>query len=545
MNIFHSVECNGKMMLVNAMAGGARTEKPQGHEDPWKDFVYSSRLTIDTLAKESKNHTGPHWWERGEYGWAFPRLFYNSTINGKNYDYVLTNEWGFARDLKSGQAIDMSDVTYAGWATAPYPYLPSHEYSMSADVRDASLPEPIIIPLRNIGTGTLPAITASCDFAWVDASVSRSGDDQRLTIALNTIPPSKDYTVPITVNAGEFTPEIELSVRIDDERRAAIIALDTNYMVVDAGRASKIGYTLLDQFREPFDGPAEIEWLPGETGTIHAGDSTLIGANTIGFNTLEVQIAGRADLKSTMLVHNRIAIDDLDTASGLDHRVTFSGKWNEHDEKCAYGNCAYRDTVREAENYSSQDPSTGATAEWKPMFAQAGEYEVWIAHKSLGNGKTLTLDVTHKNGTDKVVLDENTEKITKNWQGGSRYPWYKVGKYQFDAGAGALVKLSYEDEANRESRLYVDAVWFDIPRDQWISPDDMPVGQRISSNVLPVGAKAKLMRVDIYDARGRLVAQASAQHWIDMRRQLPPGLYVLRRRYHDGIIENMKALIKR
>ncbi len=107
--IIHTVTCNGKMILVDGF--------PQGDggsaDDPADDFAYTEHMS-QGQSYEGWNHSGSKWWVPGEYAWPFPRLFYNSTINGKTFDYVLTSGAGYAIELTTGTAFDMSGVERVG-----------------------------------------------------------------------------------------------------------------------------------------------------------------------------------------------------------------------------------------------------------------------------------------------------------------------------------------------------------------------------------------------------------------------------------------------
>jgi hypothetical protein len=93
--ILHTVTSNGPALFIDDFPRGTG----QGAVDPVNDYVKTSKMTPDWPGSK---HSGPKWWWRGEYEWAFPRLIYNSTIAGTQYDYVLTNSYGYAAELKTG-----------------------------------------------------------------------------------------------------------------------------------------------------------------------------------------------------------------------------------------------------------------------------------------------------------------------------------------------------------------------------------------------------------------------------------------------------------
>jgi hypothetical protein len=117
--IIHSVTCNGKMILADGF--------PQGDggpsNNPIDDHAYTEPMS-EGQSNQGWNHSGPKWWVPGQYDYPFPRLFYNCTINGASYDYVLTSGAGNARDLKSGMQIDLSGVERVGVFAGGSPIMP-------------------------------------------------------------------------------------------------------------------------------------------------------------------------------------------------------------------------------------------------------------------------------------------------------------------------------------------------------------------------------------------------------------------------------------
>ncbi len=515
MTVIHSVTCNGSLMLVNGLASGQRGLEPVGSEDPLKDFIYSSRLTIDTLGQEFA-HSGPKWWKRGAYSWAFPRLLYNSSFGGATYEYVLTNEWGFSRDVRTGEIIDMSGVAYEGWEPAPFPYLtlPIH---FDADARIDELPPAKSLPIRNAGLGTLPAASVSTAVSWLDVSVSGAENDQMLSISLNSMPPSGDHRVIVAITAGEFTIAVPVTVHIEDDRRPSKTVIAPRMPLVTYGVPESLSVTVLDQFGDPAEGDYTVEWTAYQPGAEISEAGVLTPGPAPGFFGLTARVAGSAYYDSVTF-HSRYVIDNTDD------ECVAEGDWQIKEACNRYMHCSYGENKLETERMVTHiSDGSSASARWTPAQLPAGEYEIFV---SINKGIEYYVTVAHTGGNTKINLaDRKNEKMRMH----AEYDkWYWLSLGTFDLGDGAAVSVTDTDNAHLgRDRLSADAVMFDVPRSGWPAIDttgEPATRQRVASRTAPIARKPSV--VVVFDLRGRRIVKTSADLWRQAARRLPAGRYL-------------------
>jgi hypothetical protein len=518
LTIMHSVTCNGPLLLANGLASGERGLAPAGHDDPMKDFIYSSRLTIDTLIQEY-NHSGPKWWRHGSYGWAYPRLFYNSTFNGQTLDYVLTNEWGYARDLKTGAAVDMSPVTYSGLPRGAFPGIPN-QVRINGDVRTGEIPPAQQFALPNVGIDVLPAATATSAADWLDATIVGSGNEQQLSISVNTLPPSGDHTVMITVTAGNYSVAFPAYVHIEDDRRPSKVIISPKLPVVNYNDPYQLGVVVTDQFGDTVEGDHTVEWEVHQQGGSVNGAYELIAGPQPGFFGLTAKLAG-SPYKDSVTFHSRYIIDNNDPGCSLEGEA-----WETKEQCNRYMHCAFGEDKAETDRivnvlYREQT----ATGTWTAGALPPGEYELYA---STNSAEEYYVNVTTTSGTEKVNFKDHRTKKYSMHDEYAKWYWLSLGVYAFDQNASLSVTLDDNLHLDRD-RMRADAVMFDIPRDQWPEIDtieiDIPTNAATAAPTLtrprPVAAVA------VYDLRGRRILSFSPHTRAASLRSLPAGNYIM------------------
>jgi hypothetical protein len=534
MTVIHTVTSNGPLMLVNGLASGQRGESPVGNDDPLKDFIYSSRLVEDTISNEF-NHSGPKWWNRGEYGWAFPRLLYNSTFGGKEFDYVLTNEWGYARDLRTGATVDMSGVQYEGWERGAYPEVARPVY-VNGDVRTGNIPEPRTLTVKNIGIGTLPAISVSSDVSWIQTSTGGEGNDQTLTLTFTEMPPSGYNTFVLRLTAGDISINVPVHFHMEDDRRPTIAKINGRIPVVSYGVPHTIPVTVFDQFHDTAKGGYTLEWKTYQDGASITSEGVLSAGPAPGFYGLTVEVTG-SGRPDSVTYHSRYVIDNSSDA------FTSTGDgWGVRPQCNRYMHCSY------GEDYLSTDrvetalrKEQTAAARWDASTLVPGTYEVYVSNN---NPRLHTYRITHSGGEAIRDLSVSEGEKVPMHEEYSKWYWVVLGEYTFGSEGGA-VSIDLQDHLDLgRDRIHADAIMFDIPRSEW--PDIDTTGNAVQTHrpqpprVTVVSRKATM--VVLYDVRGRELLRVPASRWRAEAGRLPAGSYVLVKFDKKGMVSKPRTL---
>jgi hypothetical protein len=142
------------------------------------------------------------------------------------------------------------------------------------------------------------------------------------------------------------------------------------------------------------------------------------------------------------LVNTNIFVDELSPAF-----TNSNSNWQVPPWQCGFNLHAFY-------TWSTQDPAAATYwGEWRPPVPADGRYAIdaYVPYCRTGRAETagVTYTITHRNGTDKVVVNQNARVGL----------WIPLGEYDLAAGNSTLVRLT--DLSTTDSGL---GVWFDALR---------------------------------------------------------------------------------
>jgi hypothetical protein len=142
------------------------------------------------------------------------------------------------------------------------------------------------------------------------------------------------------------------------------------------------------------------------------------------------------------LVNTNIFVDELSPAFN-----NSNSNWQVPPWQCGFNLHAYY-------TWSTQDPAAATYwGEWRPPVPADGRYAIdaYVPYCRTGRAETagVTYAITHRNGTDNVVVNQNAQVGL----------WIPLGEYDLAAGNSTLVRLT--DLSTTDSGL---GVWFDALR---------------------------------------------------------------------------------
>jgi hypothetical protein len=142
------------------------------------------------------------------------------------------------------------------------------------------------------------------------------------------------------------------------------------------------------------------------------------------------------------LVNTNIFVDELSPAFS-----NSNSNWQVPPWQCGFNLHAFY-------TWSTQDPAAATYwGEWRPPVPADGRYAIdaYVPYCRTGRAETagVTYTITHRNGTDKVVVNQNARVGL----------WIPLGEYDLAAGNSTLVRLT--DLSTTDSGL---GVWFDALR---------------------------------------------------------------------------------
>jgi prepilin-type N-terminal cleavage/methylation domain-containing protein len=161
-----------------------------------------------------------------------------------------------------------------------------------------------------------------------------------------------------------------------------------------------------------------------------------LGNYTFAGGTRTITVRGVGAGSENPLPPEVVIVDDKDGGGS----VTITGTWTETTYRTPY----HADGYRHDQNAGKGSKSVRFT----PNIPIAGEYEVFMWYPSAPVwADNVPVDVTHKNGTNTVTVDQNQNAGT----------WRSLGTFEFDTGTGGSVLVR---TTGTTSHVAADAVKF-------------------------------------------------------------------------------------